>query len=117
MAAPDRSTGIDQRVSRRLSTHQDVEEVEEDEYALAAMGISDGFRPTINVPTGPDRTSSHASQLDPSTGRRSPPPRPSSIAKPKGIDSFALRHDGMMGPVSRRNTVGASTSKANPTRS
>ena len=45
-----------------------------------------------------------------------PPPRPSSTTKPKGFDSFALRHDGAMGPALLRNSTGASNSNATPTR-
>jgi hypothetical protein len=82
---------------------------EEEDYDLSAMGISDGFRPAASAPLGHHRISSRASQPD-STGRRTPPPRPSSTTKPRGIDSFALRHDGAAGQSISRRPVPAATS-------
>ncbi len=87
---------------------------DDDDYDLEAMGISDGFRPSAAM-TGHNRMSSQTSQHN-NPGRRTPPPRPSSTTKPK-LDSFALRHDGGMGPVARNNPVAASNSHAGPTRS
>ena len=113
MAAPDRrsSTGVDRRVSARLSMSQSP--LNDDNYDLEAMGISDGFRPTD---LAQNRMSSQTSQpLDHPLRRNTPPPRPSSTSKPK-YDSFALRHDGAMGPVGR-TIMGASSSSAMPTRS
>jgi hypothetical protein len=111
MAGPDRrsSLGIDRRASMRLSMQQS----DDDDYSLEVMGISDGFRPAdADVGSGPGALPSQAPQQ---TGRRTPPPRPSSITKPRGLDSFVLRHDGVMGPsVQRVSTV---TSNAAPTRS
>lgn len=85
-----------------------------DDYDLEAMGISDGFRPSAAI-TSHNRMSSQTSQLN-TPGRRTPPPRPSSTTKPK-LDSFALRHDGAMGPVGRSNSIVASNLNAAPTRS
>ena len=111
MARYDReSTDLNRTPSMRLSMAQDDNE----DYALAAMGISDGFRPSAAA-TSHNRISSHTSQLTPQ-GRRTPPPRPSSTMKPKGFDSFALRHDGAMGPALLRNSTGASNSNPTPTR-
>lgn len=87
---------------------------DDDDYDLEAMGISDGFRPSAAM-TGHNRMSSQTSQLN-TPGRRTPPPRPSSTTKPK-LDSFALRHDGAMGPVGRSNSIVASNVNAGPTRS
>lgn len=111
MAGPDRrsSLGIDRRASTRFSMQQ----TDEDDYDLEAMGISDGFRPVAtDVGSGHIAMPSPVSQQN---GRRTPPPRPSSITKPRGLDSFALRHDGAMGPnMQRASTV---ASNAGPTRS
>jgi hypothetical protein len=117
MAGPDRpgSTGLDRRASTRLSIER---QDEGSDYDLDAMGISDGFRPSSAMNSAHTRILSQTSQ--PSShlpGRRAtPPPRPSSATKPKALDSFALRHDGVMGPTSR-NSINASTSNAGPTRS
>jgi hypothetical protein len=111
MAGPDRrsSLGVDRRASMRLS----IQQTDGDDYDLEAMGISDGFRPAAaDVRPGHNAVSSHVSQQN---GRRTPPPRPSSISKPRGRDSFALRHDGTMGPSLQR--VSTVASNAAPTRS
>lgn len=74
-----------------------IENGEEDEYDLDAMGMSDGF--ANYTPTGQNRTSYQAPQpqpVTPTTRRSIPPPRPSSITKPR-LDTFALRHDGDVG--------------------
>ncbi|KAL2063020.1 hypothetical protein VTL71DRAFT_6092 [Oculimacula yallundae] len=114
MAGPERrsSMGVDRRASQRLSnplqhniTRFDDSE-DDDDYNLAAMGISDGFRPSGST-NGHNRMSSEASQHF-TTGRRTPPPRPSSTTKPKALDSFALRHDGGMGADARRSSMAAS---------
>lgn len=90
-----------------------MQQTDDDNYDLDAMGISDGFRPaTADVGSGLNAVPSH---VPPQNGRRTPPPRPSSISKPRGLDSFALRHDGAMGPSSQRVTTGPSN--AAPTRS
>jgi hypothetical protein len=113
------STTFERRASTRLSMQHPNED--EDDYDLAAMGISDGFRPSgaggMNggmAMTG-NRLSQASQQYTPA-GRRSPPPRPSSTTKPKGLDSFALRHDGGMGSL-RRNSAVASNSNPGLTRS
>ena len=80
---------------------------DDDDYDLQAMGISDGFRPAAaDVGTGHNAVPSHLSQ--PNNGRRTPPPRPSSISKPRGFDSFALQHDGLTGPGMQRASTVAS---------
>jgi len=90
-----------------------MQQTDDDDYDLQAMGISDGFRPAAgDVETGHIAVPSHVSQQN---GRRTPPPRPSSISKPRGLDSFALRHDGAMGPNLQR--VSTTASNAAPTRS
>lgn len=87
---------------------------DDEDYDLDAMGISDGFRPSAAM-TGHNRMSSQASQHT-TPGRRTPPPRPSSTTKPK-LDSFALRHDGGMGPIARSNpTFAEHSSNTGPTR-
>lgn len=83
--------------------HNDDDFDYESDDSNAAMGISDGFRPS-NVAAEPMRMAGHQHQpyplLNSSEGpssfpRRSiAPPRPSSTTKPRGIDNFALRHDG-----------------------
>lgn len=92
MAASDRS-GFDRRESLRapvrLSMQQQNEDLSDDEYDLQAMGVSDGFRPTGTTNQMPTRTSNH----DPLNRRSTPPPRPSSMTKPR-FDNLALRHDG-----------------------
>ncbi|KAH8598774.1 hypothetical protein B0O99DRAFT_669449 [Bisporella sp. PMI_857] len=99
MVVPDRtSTGVDRRLSTRFSMH---EQDSDDEYALAAMGISDGgYRPTDHTPT-------HR-RIPSQIRTRTPPPRPSSTTKPQ-YDSFTLQHDGGMGAASSRTPAGASS--------
>ncbi|KAH8808425.1 hypothetical protein F5884DRAFT_370352 [Xylogone sp. PMI_703] len=95
------------RTSVRLSMRHDAEDEEideEDDYDLAAAGIADGFRPS-NVETShdqPPHPQPPVSSELPVRGR-TPPPRPSSISKPKDADSFALRHDGAMGTTTLSN--------------
>jgi hypothetical protein len=98
MPASNRSSsGMERRESLRNSRRLSLDG--EDEYDLGAMGISDGFRPTMTeAPTSHNRTSSQTSRHE---RRSTPPPRPSSNIKPKGLDSFALRHDGAIGSMSR----------------
>lgn len=106
------STGVDRRDSTRLSM-QSMQEVDDTDYDLEAMGISDGFRPAV----AHDRSLSQSSQHhDPFQGRRTPPPRPSSTTKPR-YDSFALRHDGAMGPLPSRAPTNATSSAVPVTRS
>jgi hypothetical protein len=92
----------------------------DDDYDLEAMGVSDGFRPA-GVGMGHNRISSQTSQNNHLTaGRRTPPPRPSSTTKPKGLDSFALRHDGGMGDLRRNSIIASASNTSNampPTRS
>lgn len=89
-------------------------EQDDDDYDLEAMGISDGFRPSAAM-TSHNRVPSQISQHT-TPGRRTPPPRPSSTTKPK-LDSFALRHDGGMGPIARNSSIAAShATTAGPTR-
>ncbi|KAG0649563.1 hypothetical protein D0Z07_3566 [Hyphodiscus hymeniophilus] len=117
-----RSTGIDRRASARHSMANDGSD--DEDYDSAAMGISNGFRPSDITH---NRTSS---QTSPNHGRRTsnchpyrdlqsvpiPPPRPSSISKPN-YDSFALRHDGATGPIAARHANVASSSNSVPSRS
>ncbi len=108
------STGTDRRESTRLSMQQ---QDDEDEYDLAAMGISDGFRPSgMGGIAGMGMSENRSSRQYTPVGRPTPPPRPSSISKPRGIDSFALRHDGAMGPL-RGNSQIASAGNPALTRS
>jgi hypothetical protein len=88
------------------------EQDDQEDYDLAAMGISDGFRPMGGMGMGMGMAASGSSQQYPPAGRRTPPPRPSSTAKPKGLDSFALRHDGGMGSMRRSSAVGSSANPA-----
>ena len=96
----------------------------DEDYALAAMGISDGFRPSdLGHNRGLSQTAADH-QRQPSTAHPYrdlqsvpiPPPRPSSISKPQ-YDSFALQHDGATGPIAARNAAGASSTNAMPSRS
>ena len=116
------STGTDRRESMRHSLQNDGGD--DEDYDLAAMGISDGSRPS-NVTH--NRMASQTSQnlyrrtslVHPYRDRQSvpiPPPRPSSTSKPK-YDSFALRHDGEMGPIAARHAAVASSSNSMPSRS
>lgn len=90
-------------------------EQDDDDSDLEAMGISDGFRPSTAM-TGHNTVPSQTSQSM-TPGRRTPPPRPSSITKPR-LDSFALRHDGGMGPIARNSSnAGSHIPNAVPTRS
>lgn len=97
---------------------------DDDDHALAAMGIADGFQPSD---LGHNRMASQTSQnherrtfsVHPYRDLQSvpiPPPRPSSMSKPR-YDSFALRHDGAMGPIAARNAAVASSTNAVPSRS
>lgn len=96
------SMGIDRRTSMRLS----MAEQGDDDYDLEAMGISDGFRPSAAM-TGHNVGVSSQTSQPVTPGRRTPPPRPSSTAKPK-LESFALRHDGGMGHIAGNGSVGPS---------
>jgi len=112
MAGSERreSMGIDRRASTRLSMQQPGD----DDYDIEAMGIADGYR-SGEVGMGynriPSQTSQNNSHL--TAGRRTPPPRPSSTTKPKGLDSFALRHDGGMGDLRRNSTVASASNASN----
>ncbi|RDW66170.1 hypothetical protein BP6252_09805 [Coleophoma cylindrospora] len=116
MATPKRSASIERRASMRTSMRLSRQPEEDDEFALAAMGISDGgYRPG-EMTVGPQSMSSNV-ELPPQRRSASPPPRPSSISKPKGLDSFALRHDGQMGPIAESSIVGGSSTSQSITRS
>ncbi|KAK6594201.1 hypothetical protein H4I96_11114 [Botrytis cinerea] len=101
--------------STRLSMQ--MQDDDEEDYALAAMGISNGggYRPSDSsqhtyTPPPPQQQPIHEQQpqlpSSPIERRRAstPPPRPSSTTKPRGIDSFALRNDGGNGQMSRGPT-------------
>jgi hypothetical protein len=105
-------SGMNSRPTARESIRLSLEE--EDDYDLAAMGISDGFRPTTNVPAGHNRMSSHSSHRE---RRSTPPPRPSSMTKPRNLDTFALRHDGATGVSNRPTTIASSSGAGSITRS
>ncbi|CZS89914.1 related to glucan 1,4-alpha-glucosidase [Rhynchosporium graminicola] len=120
MAGPERrSMGTDRRELTRYSHPPQLRAIQldtdddEDDDDLAAMGISDGYRP--GAMTGHNQVSSDASQHI-MTGRRTPPPRPSSTTKPQALDTFALRHDGGM-DGRRSSTAASSYSGIAPTRS
>ena len=90
----------------------------DDDYDLESADVADGFRPANAVANHariPSIITNHHDQHQPQ-GRRSPPPRPLSTAKPTR-NSFTLRHDGAMGPVTARNPTAASASSALPNRS
>jgi hypothetical protein len=90
-----------------------MQQTDDDNYDLEAMGISDGFRPAaVDAGSGHNAV---PSQVPQQAGRRTPPPRPSSISKPRTLDSFALRHDGAMAPGLQR--IPTVASNAAPTRS
>lgn len=106
---------FERRVSLRRSVRLSVQGGDEDEFALAALGISDGFRPEgppTSATTTPDHTTaaqeatsaylnSQPVNTNPDLPAPQPTPtaRPSSIAKKRHNDSFSLRHDGVMGPI------------------
>jgi len=86
--------------STRQSMQSDV--TTDDEYALAALGISDGgYRPAGQT--------TREDQVAPQTGGLGSPPRPLSTTKPR-YDSFTLRHDGEMGSAISRPAAASSTS-------
>jgi hypothetical protein len=105
-------SGMDRRTPARESIRLSLEG--EDEYDLAAMGISDGFRPPTNTPAGYNRVLSHSSHRE---RRSTPPPRPSSMTKPRNLDNFALRHDGATGVSDRPTTVASSSGAGSLSRS
>ncbi|WYZ35610.1 hypothetical protein EsH8_X_000257 [Colletotrichum jinshuiense] len=93
--------GNERRASLRMSARASTT-VDDDDYDLQAMAISDGFRPTdlsashqpITSTTNPSTGSAVVSR-DSSTPKRATPARPSSIAKPpRSHDPLTLRHDG-----------------------
>lgn len=117
-AHPDRrsSTGIDRRASVPLAMSPASDD--DDDYDLGSAGVADGFTPaqgSANHVRIPSFTTNHHHHHDPPQGRRTPPPRPSSTTKPNR-NSFTLRHDGTMGPVTARNPSAASASGALPVR-
>ncbi|KAI3396213.1 hypothetical protein diail_351 [Diaporthe ilicicola] len=111
---PERRASV--RTSRGVSLQHEgggegvLLDVDDDDYALLALGISDGFRPQPMGTT--DLNDSPASRVRPDSvtvptvahqpEESTSPPRlnRSSISKPPpGRDSFTLRHDGAMGHV------------------
>ncbi|TAQ89450.1 hypothetical protein B7494_g2226 [Chlorociboria aeruginascens] len=114
MAAPNRlsASGVGRTASTRTSMHTSMQQ-DDDEYDVEAVGISEGLRPADPI-AGHRRLPSHNIAQQ---GRRTPPPRLSSTTKPNSVDSFALRHDGTMGPVLARNTAVLSMSRPAPSRS
>ncbi|ROV96630.1 hypothetical protein VPNG_09007 [Cytospora leucostoma] len=118
---PERRASV--RSSRRLSTAQpDGGYDDDDDYALLALGVSDGFRPQpmdtndhnnaqqpvvrpdseVIPQTQPSSQPIPQPTIEPIEGSTSSPSRlnRSSISKPpKGRDSLTLRHDGPMGHV------------------
>ncbi|KAH8205243.1 hypothetical protein TruAng_000655 [Truncatella angustata] len=111
MNGSDNKAPIERRASMRTSMRLSVAPGEDDDYNLAMMGISDGFRPADvtqhQLPSPPI-----PSQQTPATQVQ--PPRPSSIAKPpQPRESFSLRHDGGMGPLADP-VVADSSSNAGP---
>ncbi|KAM3074090.1 hypothetical protein ACMFMG_003087 [Clarireedia jacksonii] len=114
---PPSHTDINRRESvrsARLSMQMPAtmyEEEDDDDYALAAMGISDGgYRPADEAHSyRPPQPTQPPPIEAPIRAAAFPPPRPSSMTKPKGTDSFALRHDGGMGSMSLRGPMFAST--------
>jgi hypothetical protein len=88
----------------------------DDDIDLETGGVADGFRPADVAATHGRIPSVSSQPHDLPQGRRTPPPRPSSTAKPR-YGSFALRHDGAMGPVaSSRHPTAAPASNVVPTR-
>ncbi|KAK1967963.1 hypothetical protein LY78DRAFT_469417 [Colletotrichum sublineola] len=94
--------GNERRASLRMSSITSLTADDDEDYALAAMGISDGFRPDnlsaahqpITSTTNPSTGSAVVSRDFP-VPQRVTPARPSSIAKPpRSHDPLALRHDG-----------------------
>ncbi len=104
-------SGRDRATTTRESMRLPLEE--EDDYDLAAMGVSDGFRPTVNVPAGHNRMSSHSSHRE---RRSTPPPRPSSTTKARNLDTFTLRHDGATGVSNWPATIASSSGAGSLTR-
>src|SRR3569833_92978 len=123
---PTKASDFDRRTSRRISRRVSVHaggdggDGDDDlEMQMAAMGIADGFAPTTaaaataatdeerrrdddddDAPTPSASTTPPASLAVPVTAWTNAARRPSSIAKPPpSADTFALRHDGAMGPV------------------
>lgn len=122
---PERRASV--RTSRRISVQQDGGFDDDDDYALLALGISDGFRPQ-SVDTGdhgsvpqpfmarPDSQAVPQTLPQPLSPLPQSLPQPLPIAEstsspsrlnrsstskpPRGRDSLTLRHDGAMGHIS-----------------
>lgn len=92
------------------SSHSESEDLEDDE----AVGVADGFRPPEVAASHRRLPSATSRHRDASPGPS--PTRPISTSKPKRA-SFALRHDGAMGPISPRHSTAAHASSAVPNRS
>jgi hypothetical protein len=115
------------RTSRRISAQHEgaggvILDVDDDDYALLALGISDGFRPEPMDTTALDHPQTPRARPDPSTVPAVTQPDPESTAQPRlnrssiskqpsGRDSFTLRHDGAMGHVA----AGSSLSRVSST--
>lgn len=109
--APPGEMGTPARNSITQSIHQN-----EDEYDLEALGgaVADGCRfqaqqqpELLHVELPPSR---RQSSIQSQYTSNNPPPRPSSVSKPKySADNFALRNDGSMGPTSTPSSTPSST--------
>jgi hypothetical protein len=104
------------RTSMRLSVQPD-----EEDYDLEALGmISDGFRPGAMQQMSTSQPAERRQSIINSYTNQNPPPRPSSISKPKGLlasNSFALQNDGGLGPLSERSIASGSSGSPHATRS
>ncbi|KAJ2903626.1 hypothetical protein MKZ38_009569 [Zalerion maritima] len=125
-----KSSNLERRASGSRSVRLSAAVGNDDDFALEAMGISDGFRPSQEPSHSTSSgTATPANSLAPQIPRQqtpelsnaqssttpSPPTRPSSIAKTRQNEPLSLRHDGQMGPVSQRALARDSTaSSVNP---
>ena len=107
-----KASEAERRRSGRRSVRISQIGIDEDDSALAALGISDGRRSSnedISSSSGtatplfsnsqPARTSTQQHQACDSPVPQEQPPRPSSIVKTRRTGSFSLTNDGAMGPV------------------
>lgn len=101
---PDKASNVDRRTSLRTSTRLSATHDydsnyndDDDSFALAAMGISDGFRPS-DVAQNHNFNAPISSEFEPPISRE--PPRPSSVTKGnRHRESLTLRHDGDNQPI------------------
>ncbi|KAI2628812.1 hypothetical protein GGR54DRAFT_364823 [Hypoxylon sp. NC1633] len=92
--ANDQSSELERGSSLRASVRFSNIQGDDDDYDLQAMGIADGFRPLEPSHTHPTRSSTVTPQDV--LMRQTPPPRPSSITKPRiRNESLSLQHDGL----------------------